>query len=173
MYKSHSWSINLGIIKHYHVTTLKVLAMFSVADKTAFCILSRTWVVFRSTSDRIVISVSFDQPPSTSMIILYWCISHPLYCSFSSHVKGSYFMVSSSLFFSRLLIHGQLISMVMTFLLSWFMHNPRIDPVGSHLLMNCIHRYIPPRFYLFWLVHRLWHHWRVLWWYFLKNILVT
>ena len=25
--------------------------MFNVADKTAFCILSKTWVVFRLTSD--------------------------------------------------------------------------------------------------------------------------
>ena len=41
-------------------------------------------------------------------------------CSYSSHINGPYFIVFSSLFFSRLLIHGQLISMVMTFLLTWF-----------------------------------------------------
>ena len=94
--------------------------MFSIADKTAFCILSKTWVVFRPTSDCALISVSFDHPPSTSMMILYWCTSYPLYCSFSSHLNGPYFIVFSSLFFSRLLIHGQLISIVVNFLLTWF-----------------------------------------------------
>ena len=84
--------------------------MFNVADKTTFFILSRTWVVFRPTSDCRLISVSFDHPLSTSIMILYWCTSYPLNCSFSSYLNGPYFVVFSSLFFFRLLIHGQLIS---------------------------------------------------------------
>ena len=146
--------------------------MLSVVDKTAFCILSKTWVVFHPTSDRTLNSVSSDQPPSTSMIMLYCCTSCPSYYSFSSHLKGPYFIVFSSLFFSTLLIHGKLISMIKRLSCS---HDsqPSHRPVGSHLLMICIHRYIPPRFYWCWLVHRLLHHWRVPWWYFLRKILVT
>ena len=94
--------------------------MFSVSDKTAFCILSNIWEVIRPTRACTLISVSFGQPPITSMMILYWFTSYPLYCSFSSHLNGPNFKVFSSLFFSRLLIHGQLISMVMTFLFLWF-----------------------------------------------------
>ena len=74
--------------------------MLSVTDEIAFCNLSKTWVVFRPTSDCTLISVSFDHPPSTSMMILYWCTSYPLYCSFSSHLSGQKFIVfpcSSSL----------------------------------------------------------------------------
>ena len=75
--------------------------MFSVADKTAFCILSNIWEVFRPTRDCTLISVSFDQPPITSMMILYWFTSYPLYCFFSSHLNGpdtsKSFLHSSSL----------------------------------------------------------------------------
>ena len=78
------------------------------------------WVVFRPTNDCTLISVSSDHPPSTSMMMLYWCTSYPLYFSFNSHLSGPYFIVFSSLLFSLLLILGQLICMVMTFLLTWF-----------------------------------------------------
>ena len=78
----------------------EVLAMFSVADKTAFRILSKTWVVFRPTSDCMHTNLCLFRPPAKHMIVLYWCTSYPLYCSFSSHLNGPYFIVfprSSSL----------------------------------------------------------------------------
>ena len=55
---------------------------------------------FRPTSNCTLISVSFDYPPNTSMMILYWCTSYPLYCSFSSRLNGLYFIV----FFLALLL---------------------------------------------------------------------
>ena len=44
--------------------------MFNVADKSAFCILSKTWVVFHPTSDCTLIFVSFDHPPSTAIMMM-------------------------------------------------------------------------------------------------------
>ena len=44
--------------------------MFNVADKTAFCIFSKTWVVFHPTSDCTLIFVSFDHPPSTAIMMM-------------------------------------------------------------------------------------------------------
>ena len=44
--------------------------MFNVADKTAFCFFSKTWVVFHPTSDCTLIFVSFDHPPSTVIMMM-------------------------------------------------------------------------------------------------------
>ena len=65
------------------------------------------------------------------------------------HLSGAYFIVFSSLFLSRLLIHGQLTSVCGHDFLAHMIHKSPIDPVCSHLLMICIPRYIPPSFYLF------------------------
>ena len=64
---------NLSIVI-YNIIMLvlwKVLqCLFNVADKTAFCILSKTWVVFHPTSDCTLIFVSFDHPPSTAIMMM-------------------------------------------------------------------------------------------------------
>ena len=92
-----------------------------VADKIAFRILSNTWEVFRSIRDSTLISVSFDKPPITSMMILYWFTSYlciaPSVPTLTDHTSKS-FLYSFSLGWWSM--GNSLISMVMTFLFLWF-----------------------------------------------------
>ena len=58
-------------------------------------------------------SIELDHPPKTYIMMLYCVILYSLNCSLRSQRRGPYFNTSSS-FFSRFWIQGQLISRVVT-----------------------------------------------------------
>ena len=90
--------------------TFSVRAMFRVSEMTALCIRSRISPPLAPNSSLIASSTSVDQPPKSSMMMLYCPMSYPGNCRLSSQRRGPYLMVFSSCFFSLLSVYGQLIS---------------------------------------------------------------
>ena len=89
---------------------LKVLEMFKVFDRTAFCILPRIPSPQPRNSSLINTSTSLDHPPITSMMMVCCLMVYPGYFWAISHLKEPYFAVFSSVFFCHLSIHGHNIS---------------------------------------------------------------
>ena len=85
--------------------------MFRPLDKIAFCIFFRT-SFDRSLPNKHLIPelIPFEYPPRTSILMFTCFISQPGYCCFNSHRSGAYFLVFSSSFVLRFVVHGQLIS---------------------------------------------------------------
>ena len=91
--------------------------MCSELDRIAFCI----WRIIDShlspTSSLIFFSTSFEQPPRTSMMMLYWLTLYSGYRFVSSSLSWLYFVVFSKSLDSLFSSHGQLISITLTCLL--------------------------------------------------------
>ena len=91
--------------------------MCNELDKIAFCI----WRIIDShlspTSSLIFFSTSFEQPPRTSMMMLYWLTLYSGYRFVSSSLSWLYFVVFSKSLDSLFSSHGQLISITLTCLL--------------------------------------------------------
>ena len=88
--------------------------MYNELDKTDFCI----WRIIDSqlspTSSCIFCSNSFEQPPGTSMMMLYWLTLYSGYRLVSSSLKWLHFVVFSKSLHSIFSSHGQLISITLT-----------------------------------------------------------
>ena len=91
--------------------------MCNELDRIAFCI----WRIIDShlspTSSLIFFSTSFEQPPRTSMMMLYWLTLYSGYRFVSSSLSWLYFVVFSKSLDSLFSSHGQLISITLTCLL--------------------------------------------------------
>ena len=91
--------------------------MCNELDRMAFCI----WRIIDShlspTSSLIFFSTSFEQPPRTSMMMLYWLTLYSGYRFVSSSLSLLYFVVFSKSLDSLFSSHGQLISITLTCLL--------------------------------------------------------
>ena len=91
--------------------------MCNELDGMAFCI----WRIIDShlspTSSLIFFSTSFEQPPRTSMMVLYWLTLYSGYRFVSSSLSLLYFVVFSKSLDSLFSSHGQLISITLTCLL--------------------------------------------------------
>ena len=91
--------------------------MCNELDRIAFCI----WHIIDShlspTSSLIFFSTSFEQPPRTSMMMLYWLTLYSGYRFVSSSLSWLYFVVFSKSLDSLFSSHGQLISITLTCLL--------------------------------------------------------
>ena len=101
----------------YLTAQLEILAMCNELDRIAFCI----WRIIDShlspTSSLIFFSTSFEQPPRTSMMMLYWLTLYSGYRFVSSSLSWLYFVVFSKSLDSLFSSHGQLISITLTCLL--------------------------------------------------------
>ena len=79
----------------YLTAQLEILAMCNELDRIAFCI----WRIIDShlspTSSLIFFSTSFEQPPRTSMMMLYWLTLYSGYRFVSSSLSWLYFVVFS------------------------------------------------------------------------------
>ena len=86
-------------------------------ERIAFCI----WRIIDShlspTSSLIFFSTSFEQPPRTSMMMLYWLTLHSGYRFVCFSLSWLYFVVFSKSLDSLFSSHGQLISITLTCLL--------------------------------------------------------
>ena len=81
------------------VMILNILAIFNVPDTTDFCMFRITSFVLFHRNFCNPSSIVLDQPPSTSLIILYCWTMYPGYRSCNSHRNGPYFIDFSSSFF--------------------------------------------------------------------------
>ena len=86
--------------------------MFRLLDKIAFCIFFKTSFDRSLPSKPLIPEITSVEyhAPRTSIMMFTCFISQPGYCCFNSHRSGAYFLVFSSSFVLRFVIHGQLIS---------------------------------------------------------------
>ena len=93
--------------------------MFSVCEMTVLDIWRRISPPRTLNSSFIASSTSLNNPPRTSIMMLYCRMSYPGNCCLSSQRRGPYLVAFSSCSFSLFSVHGQLISTARTLFLSW------------------------------------------------------
>ena len=91
--------------------------MCNEQERIAFCIWRLIDSHLSPTSSLIFFSTSFEQPPRTSMMMLYWLTLYSGYRFVSSSLSWLYFVVFSKSLDSLFSSHGQLISITLTCLL--------------------------------------------------------
>ena len=105
------------ILVDIYALSLNILAMCSELDRMAFSVWRINDSHLSPTSSLIFFSTSLEQPPRTSMMMLYWLTLYSGYRFVSSSLSWPYLVVFSKSLDSLFSSHGELISITLTCLL--------------------------------------------------------